>query len=77
MVSGPGEVNIERPDSAITWCSVTLPGKYEFKIVVTGKQTSEARVKVNVLKSDNKIEVECHFCGEKYKFTKQDFEGAF
>lgn len=54
-VSGPGEVNIERPDSAITWCSVTLPGKYEFKIVVTGKQTSEARVKVNVLKSDNKI----------------------
>ncbi len=55
MVSGPGEVNIERPDSAITWCSVTLPGKYEFKIVVTGKQTSEARVKVNVLKSDNKI----------------------
>ena len=31
----------------------------------------------NILKSDNKIEVECHFCGEKYKFTKQDFEGAF
>ena len=46
--------------------------KYFNGLIILGKQEIE-----NILKSDNKIEVECHFCGEKYKFTKQDFEGAF
>ena len=30
-----------------------------------------------ILKEQGKIEVECHFCGKKYQFGKEDFEGAF
>lgn len=54
-ISGPGDVKIERPDSAITWCSVTTPGKYEFKVVVSGSVTGESRVKVNVYDTKNAL----------------------
>lgn len=30
-----------------------------------------------ILEEQGKIEVECHFCGKKYQFGKEDFEGAF
>lgn len=30
-----------------------------------------------ILEEQGKIEVECHFCGKKYQFEKEDFEGAF
>ena len=30
-----------------------------------------------ILKEQGKIDVECHFCGKKYQFGKEDFEGAF
>ena len=29
-----------------------------------------------ILEEQGKIEVECHFCGKKYQFGKEDFEGA-
>lgn len=30
-----------------------------------------------ILEEQGKIEVECHFCGKKYQFGKEDFGGAF
>jgi len=27
-----------------------------------------------ILKEEGKIEVECHFCGKKYDFGKEDFK---
>lgn len=30
-----------------------------------------------ILEEQGKIEVECHFCGKKYQFGKEDFEEAF
>lgn len=50
-VSVSGEVIIERPDSAITWATVTLPGKYVFKVKASGKTNVEKSVKVNVYSS--------------------------
>ncbi len=49
LLSGPGKVSIERPDSAITWATVELPGKYSFEIKVSdGQQSSKSMVTVNV-----------------------------
>jgi len=31
----------------------------------------------NILESDGKVEVECHFCKKKYQFTEKDFETSF
>ena len=48
MVSGPGPVSIEKPDSAITWATAKEPGKYVFKITASGKISGEEIVSVNV-----------------------------
>ena len=29
---------------------------------------------LHILKEEGKIEAECHFCGEKYVFTEDDFK---
>lgn len=42
--------------------------KYLQGVLTIGKKEIE-----DILKSDEKIEVECHFCGEKYTFVEKDF----
>ncbi len=48
MVSGPGDVNIERPDAAVTWASAKVPGKYKFRVSVSGNAVGGDTVNVNV-----------------------------
>ena len=69
---GVARIGIHIEKSEIEYKCNCSKEKYFNGLIILGKQEIE-----NILKSDNKIEVECHFCGEKYKFTKQDFEGAF
>ena len=48
--SGPGEVEIERPDSSITWATADQPGKYIFQLTATlqGKDPITGSTEVNV-----------------------------
>ena len=49
MKSGPGDVSIERPESAITWARATVPGKYVFTLTTeSGAKPDEQSVTVNV-----------------------------
>ena len=40
------------------------------------KQTYEENISEidKILEEEGKIQVECHFCGKKYDFGKEDFE---
>lgn len=46
--------------------------KYFKGVITLGKEEIE-----EILEEEGEIEVQCHFCGKKYKFTEVDFKGFF
>ncbi len=46
--------------------------KYLNGVITLGKEEIG-----DILENDGKIEVECHFCGKRYEFTEEDFNGLF
>ena len=49
-------------------CNCTRDKFYKGLITLGKKEIDK------ILEEEGKIEVECHFCGKKYDFVKEDFE---
>lgn len=59
-------------DSTVEYKCNCNKDKYLKGVITLGKEEIE-----DILRSDEKLEVECHFCGKKYGFTKEDFKNVF